>query len=307
MNSKLRAWVLILLVAGICGLSIWGVAWYRSRSFTPQTLLERLPAGDALIVYVDFDALRRDGILKLLNAPAVAEDPEYVDFVRKTEFDYKQDLNSAMVAFLPTGKFLLLKGRFDWKSLRAYVTGQSGTCYNSLCRMAGSTPDRRISFFPLQSGLMALAVSTDDSAALQMRDSHPKRTMEIPDAPVWLSVPPSVLRADNSLPTGTRMFARSLESAEMLTLSFVPEGTRIAAKLNVLCRNDQDASDLAGQLSATTSLLRDLISREHDKPNPADLSGVLTSGSFRSQGKRVFGYWPIERSFLENMLSGGAS
>jgi len=40
---------------------------------------------------------------------------------RQTQFDYKKDLDAALVAFAPTGRFLLLKGRFDWKSLRAYV------------------------------------------------------------------------------------------------------------------------------------------------------------------------------------------
>jgi hypothetical protein len=37
-------------------------------------------------------------------------------------------------------------------------------------------------------------------------------------------------------------------------------------------------------------------------PNPADLTGVLTAGSFRSDGNRVFGYWPIARTFVENLL-----
>ena len=56
-------------------------------------------------------------------ASKVGEDPEYQAFVRKTEFDYKQDLETALVAFAPTGKFMLLKGRFDWKSLSNYVRG----------------------------------------------------------------------------------------------------------------------------------------------------------------------------------------
>jgi len=73
----------------------------------------------------------------------------------------------------------------------------------------------------------------------------------------------------------------------------------------VRCRNSQDADDLVMQLTRTTAMLRQMIEREHHTPNPADLSGVLTSGSFRSEGLRVFGYWPIERRFVENMLGGG--
>jgi hypothetical protein len=47
-----------------------------------------------------------------------------------------------------------------------------------------------------------------------------------------------------------------------------------------------------------------LIEREHQKPNPADLSGFLTSGAFRSEGLRVSGYWRITRALIENLLGG---
>ena len=89
-----------------------------------------------------------------------------------------------------------------------------------------------------------------------------------------------------------------------MVLSFVPDGNRLAAKLNVRCRNSQEAAELVMELSHVTTLLRGMIEREHHRPNPADLSGVLTSGSFRADGVRVFGYWPIERAFVENMLGG---
>ena len=78
----------------------------------------------------------------------------------------------------------------------------------------------------------------------------------------------------------------------------------LAARLDVRCRDERDAADLASQLTHTTSLLREAMAGEHRKPNPADLSGVLTSGSFRNDGRRVLGYWPIERAFVQNMLGG---
>ncbi|PWU03842.1 MAG: hypothetical protein C5B51_18130 [Terriglobia bacterium] len=269
-------------------------------------MLKRLPRSDALVVYLDFAALRGAGILDMLDNPKIAQEPEYQDFVRKIDFDYKHDLDSAMIAFAPTGKFLLVRGQFDWKSLRSFVESESGRCYNSLCRMQGSTPQRRISFFPLQSKLMALAVSEDESAALRMQELASGPDPELPSAPVWMSVPPSVLES-NDLPAGTRPFARSMERAESVLISFAPEGKRLAATLNVRCRTAQDAADLVSQLSRTTALLRQMIERENHKPNPGDLSGVLTSGAFRNDGVRVFGYWPIERSFIENLLGNGQS
>ena len=304
MNSKFRGWLLVAVVAVICGASVWGVAWYRSREMTPAALLRRMPRSDAMVAYLDFAALRRSGTLNLIDGTKVAQEPEYQDFVRKSDFDYKQDLDAVMLTVAPAGKFLLVRGRFDWKSLRNYVESQSGDCYNSLCRMQGSTPDRRISFFPLQSNLMALAVGEDESAALRLQSKAGGPAVTVPDAPVWIMFPGSVLKTAQSLPDGTRAFARAMESADLVTLALVPDGDHLGAKLTIHCRSDQAASDLAAQLSATTELLRKMIAREHERANPADLSGVLTSGSFRNQGGQVFGYWPLGRAFLQNMLGG---
>lgn len=264
-----------------------------------------MPTQDALVAYVDFSALRRSGILQLLDGSKVTEDPEYQAFVRKTDFDYKQDLDSVLVAFTPMGKFLLASGRFDWKSLHSYVNGEKGQCYNSFCKLGGSTPDRHISFFPLQRNVMAMAVSPDDSAALRLQAVSPGPPPEVPAAPVWLSIPASVLQSRDTLPGDTRVLAGDIQGAEAVTLAFTPEGSRVAARLDIRCRSEQDAAAMARQLSRTTGLLRDAIASEHHQPNPADFSGVLAAGTFRSQGARVSGYWPIERVFLENVLGGG--
>jgi hypothetical protein len=296
--------LLVLGVAVLCGLSIWAAAWWRSRSVQPAALMARLPSRDALIVYVDFEALRKLGALDMLAASGVSEEPEYQSFVRQTEFDYKRDLDTALVAFAPQGKYFLLEGRFDWRALRSFVTSQDGTCYNSLCRMSGSAEERRISFFPLRSEVMALAVSPNDAAALDLQVRSSAEPRNVPDAPVWISVPPSWLRTNSSLPAGTRMFARSLENTDSVTFSMAPDSGRFAARLAVNCRSEQDAAVLAAELTRLTNLVRDMIQREHQKPNAGDLSGVLTSGIFRQEGYRVFGYWPIERVFLENLFSG---
>jgi hypothetical protein len=296
--------MLILLLSTLCGLAVGGVVWYRSRLLTPAAMIKRLPADDALVVYVDFAALRAGGILQMLDGSKVGEDPEYRSFVAKTEFDYKQDLDTAMVAFAPTGKFILLKGRFDWTSLSSYVRSQDGSCNNWFCRMQGSAPERRISFYPLQSGVMALAVSTDEAAALRMNSIDPRPDREVPSAPLWISIPPSIVRSGGTLPQGTQMFARSLENAQAVTLSLAPEGNNFAARLNVRCSNETDAAALAEQLNKTTHLLRELIQKEGQTPNPSDLSGFLTSGAFRKQDTRVQGYWPVTRNLLEHLLGG---
>src|SRR5262249_48630377 len=145
--------------------------------------------------YIDFDALRRAGILQRLEGSKATEDPDYQAFVRKTNFDYKQDLDAAMVAFTPTGRYLLVKGHFDWKTLRSYAKGEGGECVVSLCTLKGSAADRNISFFPVQSNLMGMAVSEEDTAARHLMNPDPAPDPELPNAPVWLSIPSSVLKA----------------------------------------------------------------------------------------------------------------
>lgn len=301
MTLRTRAALAIALLAAA---AVAGFFIYRSRALSNAALLKRLPSADAMVLYVDFDALRRAGVLQLLDGAKTGEDPEYKNFVSATGFNYARDLDAAMAAFAPTGRYLLLRGRFDWEKLRQYVAAQHGSCADGVCRMAGSTPDRRISFFPLRTDIMAMGISTDDFAAQRLATAPSGPDPRVPPSPVWLSLPPSVLKSGQNLPEGTRMFAHSIDRADSVILGIEPEGSRLAAKLDVLCGSDQDASEIASELGRITGLLRDMIQREHRTPNPADLSGVLTSGSFRSEGRRVYGYWPIDRKFIENMLGG---
>jgi hypothetical protein len=306
-NYKQRAALLIILIASLCGVGVWGVARLRyHRLRTTADWLERLPTQDAMVFYIDFAALRRGGLLQLLAGSKAQEEPEYKVFVLKTDFDYKRDLDAVLACFTPRAKYLVVKGRFDWGSLQSYARDQGGTCRDVLCRMSGSTPDRKISFFPLRPNLMGLAVSPDDSAAIEM-ESRPvhRRTIALPDAPVWISIPPSVLKSGNDLPAGTRMFAHSMEDADDISIAVAPAGNRFEGRLIVQCRSAQQAVAVALELTRITGMLRDMFTREHQTANPNDLSGVLTSGTFRQDGTRALGTWPLERGFIEGMLGGG--
>ncbi len=81
-----------------------------------------------------------------------------------------------------------------------------------------------------------------------------------------------------------------------------PEGGHIGARLNVLCKNDQDAMVTTAELTKVTEVLRSVIAHAGQRANPSDWSGVLSSGTFENKGSRVLGYWPIEQAFVQNML-----
>ncbi len=297
-----------MLALALCGGAAWLLVYQRARftAASPAGMLQRLPAQDAIVLFVDFDALRRSGILKVLSPAKTSEEPEYQAFVRETGFDYRRDLDLAAVSFGGDGEFFVIKGRFDWNKLARYAAAQGGTCSKGLCRMPGSTPERRISFFLLQSNLMALAVSTDGFAAARLEDprSQAVQPLERPQDPVWLSIPAESLKTTENLPTGTRLFATALASADKILLSLGPQEQQFEARLAVTCRSSADAIALAGQLQHATSLLRQAIVRENQKPNPTDLSGVLTAGVFEQAGRRVVGRWPLPPVFLESLAGG---
>jgi hypothetical protein len=299
-----RTWrwtALTLLVAAVAALT---VVWYRSRPMPVAAQLQHMPQQDAVIVYVDFHRLRQAGILRLLDPPKGQEDSEYREFAGKIGLNWQTDLDSALLALAPSGKYMLITGRFNWPRLRSYVRKAGGACFDQACRLNGSTPERRISFFPLRENMMALAVSTDEWAARNLQGSVPTPAAELPDAPVWVKIPGVALRSGENLPDGTRMFARSIAQADFATLALASEGSMIAARLDVHCADAQAAAEIAGELSRATAVLRDLIAREHQQPNPADLSGLLAAGNFWTRGTRVYGRWPVQRALIENLLGG---
>ncbi len=302
-----RAWVAIAALVAAGG-AIWLALDERARvaAATPAGMLQRLPPHDAAILFLDFDTLRRGGILKLLSPSKPAEEPEYQAFVRATGFDYRADLDLAAASFSAEGEYFVVKGRFDWKKLGAYAVAQGGACDGRFCRMPGSTPERRISFFPLQSNLMALAVSRDGAAARRLSDAQSGAVLPLdrPRDPLWISIPAGSLKTAGQLPPGARLFAAALASADKILLSLGPQGQELEARLVVTCRTSEEAAALAGQLQHATSLLRDAIARENQKPDPKDLSGVLTAGIFEQAGRRVLGRWTLSPVFLASLTGG---
>ena len=172
--------------------------------------------------------------------------------------------------------------------------------------MAGSQPNRRISFFPMRADIMALAVGDDEWAASRLqakRDGPPPFT--IPDRPVWLYVPSSVLRQERDLPAGARLFAQAMRDSEQVMLSLGRVNLGLEASLEATCKTPEAAAVLLTQLRGVTALLRDLLAKEGKTANPRDLSGVLVGGAFRAEGRIVRGNWAVPADFLE-VLAGGS-
>ncbi len=304
-GSKYRAYLLILMVAALCGLSVWGVVSWRHRPIPAAALMKRIPVANPLVVYIDFKYLHDQHILERLLGSKPAQDPDYQAFIDKTGFDAQEDLQAALLAFAPDARYLLVKGQFDWKKLKSYAKDQGGSCQASLCTVRGSSAERNISFFPVQTNLMGMAVSQDETAARHLQEPDSRPDPEVPNAPVWVWIPPAALKSHDQFPSGTHLFASALERADHLTLSFDGAAGHWAIKLDARCRTEDDAIRLTSELSAATARLKQMLELEHHAPNPADLTGVLSSGSFQSTGNRVTGQWQIEQVFVDKVFGEG--
>ncbi len=301
MSRRILTLSILCVALAATGVAVWKL---RRPAGAQVDLLSRLPTQNATVLSVDFDRLRSAGLLSVLAASKTAEEPEYLSFVRDSGFDYKHDLDSALVAFSPDGTYFLIRGRFQWKQLQEYARQQGGSCYDQLCRMPGSTPDKRISFLPLSDGVMALAVSHDDLAASRLLKPVVQRPIEAPQQPMWVSVPAASLRRGDLLPAGARLLASAMVEAERVTFTMGPEGMGLEARLEAVCQSTADAKLLAGQLEKATALLREAAAHQPRKPGPADFTSVLTAGVFTQSDRKVLGRWQLQRSFLESLMGG---
>jgi len=304
-RSLLRPWQLALLLIAVClgAAALWW--WHRSaHPFDAAGLVECLPQEHAAHLYIDVDALRRAGIVDLLAGPKTSEEPEYRAFVDQTGFDYRRDLNAVAAAFAQGGVYFAVRGKFSWKQLTGYAAAQGGRCHDSICQMSGSTADRNISFYLVRPDVLALAVSREPRGATMIGPSQWRNPPRLSGDPIWISTPAFVFSDVNEVPAGTRAFFRPLAQAQSVTFSAGPQGTRMEVRLEAMCNSPAQAADLVKQYTQTTLLLNQMLERDHMKPNPNDLSGVLAAGVFTQQDQRVVGRWPIERGFIESLLSG---
>ena len=303
--SGLRRWPLIGGIVAILLLAGFAVFYLtRHSGTTPADFARYFPAREATVFYIDIGAIRASGLLDKLVGSTVGEDPEYRKFIEQTGFDYKRDLNQVMLNSAGGIHYFVLQGRFDWQKLESYAANQSGTCRDGYCYMKGSTPDRVISWRRIRRDMMALASARDEAGARAIdRRSDDPVTFQIPKASLWLYLPSEALHSASQLPAGTRMIAKALEPAQRAVFSLAANEDHFQLVMDVVCGSQEEAAIMKAQLESITKLLTSLIRRETKKPNPDDLSGVLTSGSFSRSETHVIGNWTIRRAFLLSLGS----
>jgi hypothetical protein len=305
MRTRIQPWQLAAAVIVLCAGVVVFAHWRStSRRFDATALIECLPPDQATHMYLDFTALRSSGILDLLAGSKTAEEPDYRHFVEQTGFDYRTDLDAVAAAFWHGGSYFTVRGRFEWKKLTEYARAQGGSCRNAICTMPGSTPERHISFYPLRSDVLALAVSAEERGTDMIGPNQWKTPPQLPPEPVWISAPSFVFSDVKNMPEGTHAFFSPLAQAQRVIFAIGPEAQRLQIRVEIFCADAPSAADVANRLTATTDLLRKMLARDRITPTARDLTAVLVGGRFQQQDKRVTGTWPVERAFVEALATG---
>lgn len=293
-----------LLLAGAVVLLLAGAAlwWWSRRAPSAPEMLAMLPAGDGPTLFIDFALLRRTGLLdRLAGNNNLAED-DYRSFIGATGFDFRRDLDTALVRWRPTATLFVLTGAFDDTRLQTYAVAQGGRCVNGLCSLPAATPQRHISFVRLGPRTLALATAVDPLAAASISPQNQSASTGAPAmASLWFLLPGESLRSTEGLPAGMSAFLEALNGAERAIFLLRPNPAGVDVVLEAPCPSPAAANRVATRLTQATSLLKSLLAREGKQPARDDLSGILTAGTFRGDREVARGFWPVPKEFLEKL------
>jgi hypothetical protein len=300
LKIRLKPWQFLAIVALAIGLLTYGLQRFRYRFVRSNTDLVRLlPRRSATTFFLDVSALRAGHVLQLMSAPKTQE-ADYQTFVLETGFDYTRDLN-AMAGNTAGGEtYFLLKGRLDWNRLANYAIAHGGTC-SDVCVIATTTPGNWASFRRLQPDVIALAVSTTRNAVTRIGAQSPLKDT-LPSQPLWIRLGPNALDGAAAWPAPAKILANTLHSASEIVFSAGPSSSAdLQLGMNAQFPSERFAETVRNQLEIDTRMLKLELARENQKPNPADLTGLLVSGAFQLVDNHVIATWPLRKEFLESL------
>ncbi len=286
----------------VCATAMGGLWYARSTAKAdPAKLLRRLPVNVEAVVAIDVAALRQAGILAAIAGSDTVEEPDYRQFVEFTGFDYRSDLDYLIAGFDSVGTYFLASGDFDWPALFQYASLQGGVCNHGFCRMPSGTRNRRVSFFPERSSVLALAAGTDEWQASMLYDEREWKRQSPPKAPVWAYLSPRFFVANFDPGSAGALSAEFLKGGKEAWLAAQARDMALELRLEVSCQNPAAAAAMRDRFQTMSAEIHHQIARE---VKPANLAEVLAAGQFSATGSTMTGIWRLEPALLE-LLRGG--
>jgi hypothetical protein len=289
-NRQQRTAVVVVIAMAFAA----GVYLLRRESGPSTGELSRyLPREEGLRLEIDLSALRATPWFEPLAGQLESAEADYRSFVAETGFDFRTDLDRAAGLLLEGRTYLVLAGRFDWTRLRRYAAAQGGSCAGSFCEMPGSSPQRRIGFTELRSGVMAFASGPEAGLVAGIRDSGV--------APVGAAQ--SILRFEVPGSRFSSLFpvrAQSVLAPVQALVFTIPAQQREAVlQLRMVCADASAAQQIHAGFRQSAETLLNPLSRTSG--NPQGFAAILASGRFSLDGAEVTGEWTIPPQFLAQL------
>lgn len=277
--------------------------------WTPANLTSYLPRVNTTIAYLDLEKLKEAGLLDLIAGSKAMEELDYRKFVDATGFDYRTDLDRVAIAFQGDNRFVVARGKFEWKKFNEYLQSVGGKCHNTVCNYQNTQLlGHSISYMPIRASVIGLYSGSTEMGVFDLSQRRlDDRVKEIPDAPFWVSVAASQWITNKELPAGSKAFASVFGEAERVVFSVDGESGKLKLRAEVYCATADAALKLNARLMEATDLLRKMMARENEKPSTKDLSGLLAGGEFKTAGQKVEAVWPLDRAFIEALTSGSVN
>lgn len=306
MRLQNKPWLVLALVAAGTLIALYAVDRFQHRFVrSGPDLIRLLPGGDATVFYAQVDVLRRAGMLTLLADSKSAQDADYRSFIRATHFDYSKDVDALAGSAAGDRMLLAVKGRFDWFRIRTYVQQQGGACSPDACALRGSGNGDWIGLVRIQPDVLGVSLGRRPNLTNAIHPGQQAVAPPLPTESVWVKLAPSILRNPVSLPVALRIFAIAVQSVDsvVIGLAAAPAASTDAfeIKLDAQCPSAATADTIRNQLQIETKMLKMELAHEHEQASPADLTGLLTSGTFFTSEKEVKGEWPVRKELLKTL------
>lgn len=147
---RIQGFKVWLVVAGVI-LAGAGFFYLQNRGVSLDEQLAHLPSDDGIFLVAD------GAVIRQVAGAAGGEEQDYKDFVDRTGFDFRRDLDRLVAVIGEPHAYYLASGRFNWAKISAYA----GNCVKGVCSLPASQPGKWISLMQLREGLIAIAVSTN--------------------------------------------------------------------------------------------------------------------------------------------------
>jgi hypothetical protein len=299
--------VVVLAAAGYYFLHRRSVAT-DSMPGTAPTILSQLPPQAPYVIYADTAALRSSAFLNRLIAliPSPNEDPDYLEFVRSTGFDYTRDLDRVAIAIYPTTPLptvvILADGRFDQQKIASYALRTGKTEQrdgHSLYVLPASTPGGevtirfitadRIELVSHPQGNTLATTDASDPAAAPMKE----RINRVAGSPLFAVVRMDAVPKDAVIGSfRIDAITGSMQGVKWLTLSASPNQQNLNVALQGECESTLQATQLNLALGFLRTMARAYLSdkntRKQFTPQGADaLTKLVKQADISTTGNRL--------------------